>query len=610
MILAILDALAWAIAVLAAALLAHHVALYPQIVRRWADRRRADAPDPPPLIDDAAAPSISVIAPAHNEEAVIARKVSNLAALDYPTDRIKIEIALDGCVDATEERAVEAVAAAGAADRMKLVVSDANIGKRATLNRAIARADGDLIALTDASAIVGADALRRAARWFADDPSVGVVTGSYALGDARHGEAAYWSYQSRLKTDEAAVAAPMGAHGAFYVVRRDLVEPLEAGVLNDDFVLPMRIVAGGARAVYDPTIVASELEATRPGQDFWRRVRIGAGNMQQALALRSLADPRRGALAFLFASGKGLRAFAPFLLGVGLLCALYLAARGYGLAQLAVLLTALGGAALIATAIPGWTPPALLTKARYFVVGLAASGVGAAQYLWRGRVSRWSAPEPDPSAGPDAFVPMSVRIGKRGLDILCGLAFGAAFLILVVPIAIAIKLDSPGPIFYRQLRVGRAMKDHVRLFKLVKFRSMYIDAEARSGPVWASKDDPRITRVGRFLRKTRLDELPQAVNVLAGDMSFIGPRPERPKFIGKLDEQIPFYKERVLGLKPGVTGLAQVYAGYDETIEDVKTKLLYDHAYAARLSTISDWLRADFEVLSKTVAVVVGRKGQ
>ena len=148
------------------------------------------------------------------------------------------------------------------------------------------------------------------------------------------------------------------------------------------------------------------------------------------------------------------------------------------------------------------------------------------------------------------------------------------------------------------------------MFEIIKFRTMRYDAEAQSGPIWASRRDSRVTRVGRFLRDTRLDELPQIINVLRGDMSIIGPRPERPKFVDQLEQSIPFYSERLYGLRPGITGLAQVNQAYDASVEDVRKKVGFDHAYALRLGSIREWLRTDAMIIRNTIVVVLGRKGQ
>lgn len=188
---------------------------------------------------------------------------------------------------------------------------------------------------------------------------------------------------------------------------------------------------------------------------------------------------------------------------------------------------------------------------------------------------------------------------KRVMDIVLSMLL----LILTAPITIVtsilLKLDSPGPVFYRQERSGLNGKP----FRILKFRTMYTDAEKHTGPVWSTKDDPRITRVGKFVRKVRLDEIPQAYNVLKGDMSFVGPRPERPFFVEKLSKEIPLYKRR-LKVRPGITGWAQVKHKYDETIDDVKVKLRYDLFYIENMS-----LRMDFKIIFKTVFVVFFGKG-
>lgn len=207
-------------------------------------------------------------------------------------------------------------------------------------------------------------------------------------------------------------------------------------------------------------------------------------------------------------------------------------------------------------------------------------------------------------------VPLSVRMGKRLFDITGALLLLALTLPLFPLIALAIRLDSCGPVFFRQWRVGASDAHQTRLFHMIKFRSMRQDAEARTGAVWAAKNDPRITRIGRFLRKTRLDELPQLLNVLAGDMSLVGPRPERPGIVRRLERDIPFYVERMYGLRPGITGLAQVFQGYDETVEDVRMKVAYDYSYGIRLTGLGGWLATDLMILWKTVAVVIYGRGQ
>ena len=208
------------------------------------------------------------------------------------------------------------------------------------------------------------------------------------------------------------------------------------------------------------------------------------------------------------------------------------------------------------------------------------------------------------------FVHPVAATGKRLIDIVVALIGLAITLPLFPFIALAIRLDSPGPIIYQQIRIGYQMESYIRLFMMKKFRTMRNDAEAGTGPVWAQKNDPRITRVGNFLRKTRLDEIPQLWNVLVGDMSIVGPRPERPGMYQKLENNIPFYSERTYDVVPGITGLAQVNMGYDQTLNDVKNKVAYDHAYALALTTTWGWLKMDFYVMFKTLYVMVTGKGQ
>jgi exopolysaccharide biosynthesis polyprenyl glycosylphosphotransferase len=154
---------------------------------------------------------------------------------------------------------------------------------------------------------------------------------------------------------------------------------------------------------------------------------------------------------------------------------------------------------------------------------------------------------------------------------------------VMLSVAILVKLTSPGPAMLRQQRVGK----NDRLFTLYKFRSMVTNAEARSGAVWAQRNDPRITPVGRWLRRFRLDELPQLFNVLKGDMSIVGPRPERPEFVIELEKRIPYYRHRHC-IKPGITGWAQINHKYGDTIEDTIVKLEYDLYYIKNLAPALD----------------------
>ncbi len=200
---------------------------------------------------------------------------------------------------------------------------------------------------------------------------------------------------------------------------------------------------------------------------------------------------------------------------------------------------------------------------------------------------------------PLLWVPWQKAI-KRGLD----LAVSTGGLVLGAPVwaalAVAIRLGSPGPILYRQTRVGRGGLP----FTLLKFRSMVADAEQLSGPVWATEADPRLTRLGSWMRRYRFDEVPQLLNILRGDMSLVGPRPERPYFVEKLTAEIPLYVRR-LRVRPGLTGWAQVRASYDTSLDDVRQKILYDFFYIENLS-----LRLDLLILIRTLGTVLAGRGR
>ncbi|KAA3617961.1 MAG: glycosyltransferase [Calditrichaeota bacterium] len=202
------------------------------------------------------------------------------------------------------------------------------------------------------------------------------------------------------------------------------------------------------------------------------------------------------------------------------------------------------------------------------------------------------------------ILPQHMQAWEQKMKRLLDIVVSASILLVGLPVwllvAIIIRLETPGHPLYSQERTGLRGK----AFKIYKFRSMVSDAEKKSGPTWAQKDDMRVTRVGKFIRQTRLDEIPQFWNVLRGDMSLIGPRPERPFFVEQLRQKFPLYSRR-LRIRPGITGWAQVKGDYDTTIENVQQKIQFDLFYLENMS-----LRMDFKIMLMTVYVILARKGQ
>jgi len=244
---------------------------------------------------------------------------------------------------------------------------------------------------------------------------------------------------------------------------------------------------------------------------------------------------------------------------------------------------------------------------------------------------------------PPCQIPLLVRLAKRSMDLAFALSGMVIALWLFPLIALAIRIDSRGPIFYRQRRAGalRERDPHGRCaffeFDMMKFRTMRVDAEKLTGAVLAAENDPRVTRVGRFLRKSRLDELPQIWNVIKGEMALVGPRPERPELFENLSLAIPFFEERMRDCKPGITGLSQISLGYSghaptgsavsafeglltnpfkldladgASADDMRMKLLFDLAYVIALEKFSTFVAVEFLVIVKTPWVMARGLGR
>jgi cellulose synthase/poly-beta-1,6-N-acetylglucosamine synthase-like glycosyltransferase len=257
-------------------------------------------------------PYVTVVVPAHNESRVIKAKILNTASLDYPVDKIELLIASDGSSDSTVEIAREL----SDGNRVRVLAFPQNRGKISVLNDAVHEARGEIVVFSDASAILKSDSIRQLVANFAD-PKVGAVSGIYRVQHAsgtRSGsqEEIYWKYETFLRTHESNLSSALGGHGQILGVRKDLYPYPTPGTINDDFVIPVRILAGGSRVVYEPLAVAFEEASEMVG--FQRRVRIMAGNMQQLREMKGLLWPPQPLPLLFFLSRKVVRSATPFFL--------------------------------------------------------------------------------------------------------------------------------------------------------------------------------------------------------------------------------------------------------------------------------------------------------
>jgi cellulose synthase/poly-beta-1,6-N-acetylglucosamine synthase-like glycosyltransferase len=267
-------------------------------------------------------PPVSLLIPAYNEAGHMDIKLRNSLALDYPMDRLEIVVASDGSTDQTD-----AITRRFEPQGVRLIVMRENIGKSAMLSRAVPLLRGDLIVFSDASSELEPGALRALVRNFAD-PKVGCASGLYRLrtgADLRgEGEGLYWRYETFLKRQESRLHSILGAHGAFYAIRKALFQRFGESEINDDYLVPMRIIAQGYRAIYEPEALAWERETASVEGEFARRRRIAAGNCQQMVALRRMLSPFYGWVAWSFFSHKVLRTLAPVFLLLLLVSSLWL----------------------------------------------------------------------------------------------------------------------------------------------------------------------------------------------------------------------------------------------------------------------------------------------
>ncbi|MCH2058114.1 MAG: glycosyltransferase family 2 protein [Thalassotalea sp.] len=297
----------------------HHV-IYPLMLRAIASRKTTDNPEITQRKyqsskEDKALNHFSIVIPAYNEAEFIAEKIRNLGFLDYPSEQFELVLLCDGCKDDTYSIAVDTLKELGCSELNYQVINfDQNRGKVAVLKDGIARAKFENIVFSDVSALLPVNSLLMLDAHF-NNADVGAVSAGYRFAkDGTVGEQKYWQYQRKVRQQESSVGSVLGAHGAFYAIRKACFEEIPAHTINDDFLIPMNVIKQGYRVIYDARVAAIELEQVNLEQDMKRRLRIAAGNFQQMLMLMPLLNPKYGWNAVNFASGKVLRALVPFFL--------------------------------------------------------------------------------------------------------------------------------------------------------------------------------------------------------------------------------------------------------------------------------------------------------
>ena len=332
-------------------------------------------------------PTVSLLIPAYNEEAHIEEKLHNSLALNYPKDRLEIVVASDGSTDRTN-----AIVNRFSARGVKLLLMRENIGKSAMLSRTVPLLRGEVVVFSDVSSELEADALRQLVRSFADR-QVGCVSGLYRLKrsatDLRaQGEGLYWRYETFIKEQESRLHSILGAHGAFYAIRKPLFQRFRESEINDDYLIPMRIVMQGYRAVYEPLARAWERELASVEGEFARRRRIAAGNCQQIVELRRMLSPSYGWVAWCFFSHKVLRMAAPLGMLMMLVATLWLPYPVAGVALTLQLLFYASGCAGYLCQRRGrmvrWLSPPF-----YFCLGNVAMLAGLLRYCFGKQPLTW-----------------------------------------------------------------------------------------------------------------------------------------------------------------------------------------------------------------------------
>jgi lipopolysaccharide/colanic/teichoic acid biosynthesis glycosyltransferase len=539
---------------------------------------------------------VAMVVTAYNEDKFIEAKIKNFKNLNYKNKHLFVFN--DGSKDKTFN-----ILKKYRNDKNITIVNKAkNQGKIDSINSYIEDFSKNFkyTVFSDASSYLNENFVESMIAYFKKSNDVSVVSSAYyPHKDSK--DVKYWNYQRILKSKEELMGGVLGVHGAGYMIKNSYLKKLQVNTINDDFLIPSKTLNLGGKVLYS-NIPSYELENDQSNDlNYKRRIRIGAGNLQQVFRCSYLLNFVKNPLvAINFFSMKVLRTFMPFILFS--IIALLPFVENKAVAQISSVILFLATIyTLTLSLIPKLQNVRILNIGYYILKSYYYSGVGGCYYIISKRIKGWYNP----------IYSKRVIFVKKLFDITAAtILLVLSFPILLIGM-IALKVENfNAPIFFKQQRVGIIKNGNTHLFEVIKLRTMIVDAEKETGAVFAQKNDARITKVGKILRKSRIDEIPQFFNVIMGDMSIVGPRPERPEIMEKLKKDFPYFYKRTENVKPGITGLAQVKVGYNQSLKDMEEKYKVDREYTTKSNeSIFNTLYQDIKIMFSTIGVVLSMKG-